>query len=164
MNLRTIAFRARLAAARGLFSLRLKSLAAKALPKLAGAANWAGSWTLGTGYTVATTQPAYTFTDPKLIRVTEAGIFTKFLMTLAGGTQLFGKRSAFPTLEIVIAEDSAVPNLAADPPVAGTVSLIPPSGTTKTAPARVISDSMEQIGPDMEIGRVIRVQCSAVWA
>lgn len=129
-------------------------------------ANWAGAWALGAGYTLEITQPAYVFTDPKFIETTGGvGVFTKLLMTLGGSTQLFGKRNEFPSVRVAIAEDSAVPNLCADPPVAGSMKLIPASGTTKTCSARVVKDmEFERIGPDQELCRIVTIQGSSVWA
>ena len=125
-------------------------------------ANWGGTWGLGAGYTVGSTAPAYTFADPKYIRLTGTEVFTKALPTCAGLSQLFGKRSAFPTIELGIAELTTSANLCADPPVDSTVTIVPPSGTTKTCTARLIRDELGQIEPDGEIVRILTFQASTV--
>ena len=127
-------------------------------------ANWAGNWTLGAGYQLTSTAPAYTFVDPKYIRSSETSVFHKMLVTLGGARRLFGKRDNFPIVEIAIADDSAVANLCADPPLDTMLTLTPPSGTARTATARVVSDSMEEVGPQAELARVIRFACSTTWS
>ena len=148
-----------------LFDAGLIRLGYAIAPKIQGGTNWGGSWSLGAGYTFASASaPAYTFADPKYIRITEQSTFTKFLATLAGGTQLFGKRSAYPTIELGIADDSSVANLAADPAVSSACTLTPPSGTTRNITARCVSDELGQIEPQGEFVRIIKFQGSTVWS
>ena len=125
-------------------------------------ANWGGAWSLGAGFTVGSTAPAYTFADPKYIRISGTEVFTKLLATCAGATQLFGKRSAFPTIEIGVADLTSSANLCADPPVDSTVTIVPPSGTTRTCTARLVKDELGQIEPEGEIVRNLTFQASTV--
>jgi hypothetical protein len=125
-------------------------------------ANWGGTWGLGAGYTVGSTAPAYTFADPKYIRISGTTVFHKMLATCAGATRLFGKRNEFPTIEIGVAELTTSANLCADPPVDSTITIVPPSGTTKTCTARLVSDELGQIEPEGEIVRILTFAASTV--
>ena len=153
---------ARLGLARLLWRVGMDKLGASVFPKLQGGADWGGAWGLGAGYTVTSTAPAYTFADPKYIKIGGTTVFHKMLVTLAGATRLFGKRNMFPTIELGIADLTTVANLCADPPVASTVTIVPPSGTTRTVTGRVVRDELGQIEPEGEIVRIIEIACSTV--
>jgi hypothetical protein len=127
-------------------------------------ADWGGTWGLGAGYTVASTAPAYTFADPKYIRISGTTVFHKMLPTLAGGTRLYGKRIALPTIELGIADLSSVANLCADPTVTSTITIVPPTGTTRTVTGRIVRDEIGQIEPEGEMVRIIEIACSTVIA
>ena len=125
-------------------------------------ANWGGAWGLGAGWTVGSTAPAYTFADPKYIRIGGTTVFHKTLPTCAGATKLFGKRNEFPTIEIGIADLTTSANLCADPPVDSTVTIVPPTGTTRTCTARLVRDEIGQIEPEGEIVRILEFAASTV--
>ena len=129
--------------------------------------NWAGSWTVGAGWTVQVSSPAYTFTDPLRIRITETSVFEKTLVTIVNGaTRLYGKRNKFADIEIEVAHDSsvAVATLCPDPPVSATISVIPPTGTTRTGTGRIVSVSGPDINAEGELVDTVKIAMASVLA
>jgi hypothetical protein len=128
--------------------------------------NWAGTWTVGAGYQVTISSPAYTFADPLRIRIGETSVFEKHLPTLAGVSRIFGKRNKYADIELEIAHNTAVAagTICPDPPVSATVSVIPPSGTTQTGTGRLVSVSGPDINPEGELVDTIRIAMATVLA
>lgn len=154
---------ARLGLARLLWRAGMDKIGAAVFPKLQGGVTWAGSWLLGAGYTLSV-GTTWVFSDPKYIQVSETSVFHKMLVTLGGAQRLFGKRNNFPIIKLAVADSDATANLCVDPPVSATISLIPPTGTTRTATGRIVSDEYGQIEPEGEFMRIVTIACSTVLA
>jgi hypothetical protein len=116
-------------------------------------ANYAGSWQLGAGMSVAF--GSTTFNDPLKVMLPTESVFRKDLVTLGGVTSLVGKkRNALGEIKVVVAGYGA-DTLVTEPPTSGALTVTWPDGTTKSATCYLVEDAKGDSDPEAELQRTI---------
>ena len=125
-------------------------------------ADYAGTWQLGAGFTVAF--DSTTYANPLKVQLPEVSVFTKDLVTLAGCTPLIGKkRNKLGDIGVTVA-GYADGTLVAEPPTSGSLTVTWPDGTAKSCTAYLVKDTPGDADPEAEMQRTILFKPIAVLA